>query len=154
MPREKCRFSRSALRVFHRATRSSSFQLHASGIFQFYTKRAPSFHLPDSKQGLRRALSCAPTSMRPSPKHLAGPGRASCYCQLERFPKACRFSGRTTDCTVKHISQVDFRLGSNHATNIHMLDQMPVSNFRMPDPGQASKFRLTPRPEETFPVVT
>ena len=52
--REICRMTRSSLRVFHCATRSSGIQVRASGIFHSDPKRYPSFHVRDSKQGRGR----------------------------------------------------------------------------------------------------
>src|SRR5574338_150268 len=97
--------TQSTLAAFTCTTRSSCFQMHASGIFQFDTKRAPSFHLPDLKQG---------------PK----------ACRL-----AERTTEFTVMRDSGHISRADSRLDSEHASDVRTLDPYARSrpSFKFPN---------------------
>ena len=98
------------LRVFAALTRS------ALRVFTSQTR---------SKAVVGRELALRPPMF--GREHRTGPGRAPGDCQLVRFPKACRFAGRTTEHTVTrdggHISRPD----TEHASVVYTLDSYPLS---------------------------
>ena len=140
------------LRVFAALTRS------ALRVFTSQTR---------SKAVVGRELALRPPMF--GREHRTGPGRAPGDCQLVRFPKACRFAGRTTECTVtrrelwacSRITQSTLafstcttrsgglppacfgrlpRVDLEHDPNVGMLVFGPASNFRMPEPKPVPSF--------------